>query len=316
MLGVQLNLENGILPVINDKSGGLGRAIFAWALFDKNNTLLVKDSYILGKQKETLLKALDSYGAGAQTLFISVEPAASFIDVQKLTAVLDSIQLQKIVIGCGFSAAHQCNQWSAWLTKQTCSVEYLEQSTVSARISRGAVQAHILNRPWVTCVSAANLNGGRASLAQIETDIGFKSYLKQLLTVNAAVWCSTGAAELSTFIEGMSSTALGNVAINTDEIKDLQHRFSQLVKTSACSVCIFCDMAELNCLMQAGLVDEIVHHVVSGCPSEQSQAIDEPLNSSEIDFSNWKLVSSAPLGNGSRVVLINNTSDSTVTGAR
>lgn len=310
-----MSLDNGILQAVNDESGGLGRAVLVWALFDNKNTLLVKDSYILGKQKETLFEALDNYAAETEMLFLSVEPASSFINVHKLTRVLNALKIKKIIIGCRFKPEQQCPQWVAWLAKQTCNMEYLEPSAVSARISRGAVKAHTANRPWVTCVSAAHLSGARANLSQIDTDVGFNSYLKQLITVNAAVWCSSGTVDLPSFFHSEDSSVVFGVAINKSELEFLRDKLMQLVEMSICSLCIVCDMTELDCLMQAGLVDEIVHHVVSVSPSEQQPHSGESLTSSDIDFSNWKLVSSAPLGNCSRVVLINNASDNVSVGA-
>lgn len=308
MLVSRADLNNAILRVMSERGCEIGRTTLTWALFDENNVVLASDSYTVGKQPQSVFEGLSSHAGKAKVLFMSMEPAEPYMNVSKLTTLLGTLAIERVVIGTRLGFATHCKQWAAWVNLSSSKVDYLPHSAVSARMSSGMVKARTQGRPWVTCVTAADMTGGEANLTHINSDIGFKSYLAQLVNVNAVVWRGHGVDELTDLIQTVLPAGALRIAIDSGGVKILCDQLNHIASSGACSLCIFCTMSELERLLEVGLVDEIVHHVVSGgSPSDTNVA---PLAYGQLDFSDWKLVSSAPLGNGSRIVLINNSSSS------
>ena len=238
------------------------RAGLGWALLDSRDSMLVSDAQILGYDECLIEKSIQAHSLDTHTLYLTMEPCFSEENLKRLLNTIESSSIQSIVIGCSIKI-NKSHEWLDWKEKWDGKVEYLQTNILTAYMSRGPFTAITSNRPWVTCVTTADISGRFVPINGFISEFGFKNKIQSFINETRAVICT------NTIRNDLNNFKLVNnhkEQINTIDlsgIENFQGAFSHLVKENIYNVLLFCEMAELEKLVNKHLIDEVFHFITN-----------------------------------------------------
>lgn len=282
------------------------RAGVGWAIADGAGMLVSCGATVAGFNPRKLEIALNRHAASAHQLFISVEPTAGVFDINPLIASIENAGLVEIILAEKLPQNLSDKTWCMWAERWNGQISLANANLAAGQMNYGIQKLRGRGKPWVTCVTAANLTGISQSLDCLSHQFGFINFISDQVKQSRAVFYTrsqVGIADL------LSRTNTVDEEIDYFEI-DLNNQFDPLLRHCAeeqrYNVVVLADMKALAYLIDQNLVDEIVHHVsnIGGDgPLLTSADEHERVSHSLLSLRQWKLVSSSVVDECSRMIL-------------
>lgn len=273
------------------------RAGIGWVLLDREYKPLLNGGVIAGADPWRLPANIERFREKISILLLSIEPLAGLVDQKKLFTALENSNCDLLVIDKTIHITHPSNAWRDWLKQWHGQVIYLPLS--DATLTCGPQHIFSLNRPWVTCVSAADIYGNSLALSAFERDFGVTAYLNELCNQSRAVLYSTAQAALVEQLPEENFAEEPQEFFAVDDARSVAAILQNCAAERRCSVVIFCDMALLATLLQKNLVDEITHHIAVA--DYDCRASPKPLP--KLPLQGWQQISCVAAGNCTRIHL-------------
>jgi len=183
---------------------------------------------------------------------------------------------------------------------------YLPSSASAIELALGPTQVMSQLKPWVTAVSAADMAGNSISLLTFEQEFGFRAQLDELANQSRAICYSSSQADAMSLL---SEDNFSGELLELYEVNDVQS-FAAILKHCAiekrCSIVAIVDVSFLAEMIEAGLCNEIIHHLaVADCaptkPTAGLSGLVEPVP--HLPLRDWQLINSSPMGNCTQLIL-------------
>ncbi|MCE9687101.1 hypothetical protein LZP73_12960 [Shewanella sp. AS16] len=280
------------MALVLDKASSISpNAGVGWMLCRNGRVLAIRGS-MHGERLDALLEDIDVYGEAAD-LYLSSPPNPLFVDSQVLLDVAIRGQIKQILFPQ--LDAHLCAPFEPQplLSPATVDIVPLPSWLLEIR-SYLTLQTYMQkHRPWVTCVTSADLCGRESSLETFEHEFGAMDYLRNLF--QGAHFIATQPHSMPTSLDKLTNN-LGHdlPPYSMSHLHEAKTLLSQGYANKQTSCVLVTSVAFAASLVKEGLVDEIVYHLSlgRGLPNEQ------PIR---LLSDEWEIFSSAQFSNGIRL---------------
>lgn len=276
-----------------------GRASVGWVLLDAQGRHLHSEAILAGTNALRLAASIIRYARQLHTLVITLPPSNLLFDQPSLRQALEHSNCTCIVTDAAYAAASEPTEWRDWLDNWRDSTHFLSTHRSASSVSAGPKSVLTNLRPWVTSISAADMNGRAVPLGQFSDEFGFNAHLSILAQQARAIFYSELQAE---FVKSLPQDNLANEAQEFFEIRSCETAeviFRFCAAERRCNVLVFTDLALQSQLMSRNLTDEVIHHL-SLRPNDAGPHQQEVAT---LPTQDWQLSESAIIGNCSRLQL-------------
>jgi hypothetical protein len=275
------------------------RAGVGWALLDSQGRHLHSEGILAGSNSLRLAASIIKFARQLHTLVLTVPPSNLLFDQPSLRQALEHSHCECIVIDDAYGSMVEMTEWQEWLEIWRDKIRYLSTNRTALSVSSGPKSILTSLRPWVTSISAADINGRAVPLGQFSEEFGFNAHLGSLARQARAIFYSSLQAD---FVKTLPQDNLANEPQEFFEIKSCETAeviFRFCAAERRCSVLVFTDLTLQSQLMSRKLTDEVIHHL--SITPNQGTVLEPEI--ATLPTQDWQLSESAVIGNCSRMQL-------------
>lgn len=275
------------------------RSGIGWVLLDRDNNHLFNGGVIAGADPWRLAANVERFREKISSLILTIEPMAGLVDQKKLIAAVENSNCDTLVIGRKIQTSFTPAAWHDWLENWRGRVFYLPTTGQDPDLAAGPQQVFSRNRPWVTCVSAADIYGNSMALSGFQEEFGVSAYLGELASQSRAVLYAPAQESVAGLLPEDNFADEGQEFFAVEDAGAVAAILQHCAAERRCSVVIFCDLPLLASLMQENLVDEVAHHIAVANYDCLESAVPLP----RLPLQGWQQISCAAAGNCTRIHL-------------
>lgn len=275
------------------------RAGIGWVLLDSTCHPIFNGGVIAGADPWRLAANIERFRENVSTLLLTVEPIAGLVDQRKLIAAVENSNCELLVIGRRIQTSFTSSAWHDWISRWRGRVMYMPMHGQDQDLTSGPQQVFMHNRPWVTCISAADIYGNSMALSAFEHEFGVAAYLGEIANQSRAVLYSAGQASLLRHLPEENFAEEGQEFFEVEDAGSVAAILQHCATERRCSVVIFTDLQLLASLLQKNLVDEITHHIAVANYDCLESATPLP----KLPLQGWQQISCTAAGNCTRIHL-------------
>jgi len=273
------------------------RAGIGWAILDDQGSLLTHGSIIAGIETERPSLSVARYQNTIHHLILTTEPSPGFFSASSLIKQLSASSCSKITIAHRLDDDVVDAQWREWTEAAQDKFDYRQVCGIAQSLCAGIVKVRREQRPWVTVVSAADLERQSKPLINMIEEFGFKAYLSNLVGQNRAYLVEPHQVEILEHLPEDNNMEELIEIYELPDIRTTQTLLNYCATENRGSVLLSCSLDFLEQLVEADLADEIIHHI--DIDTTQGPAkIEAPLC---INLESWSLISSSAVGTAIRM---------------
>lgn len=268
-------------------------------MLDMQGRLLTHNSIMAGIEVKRPALAITRYQDKVHHLILSTEPAPGLLAADALVTSLSNSACTEITVCCKLDDDVVDPLWRNWLTRWNGRVDFLAPSGIAQGLTAGITKVRRQNRPWVTAISAGNLENHSLPLVRLVNEFGFKAYFADIIRKTRAHLIESTQREI---LHHLPEDNNMDELVEIYEVADAATAKTILHFAAAekrCDVILSCGLELLAKLVEEDLIDEIIHHIaISG-----AHDVDHAATRRDLNLEKWHLVTSCSVGNCTRIRL-------------